>query len=68
MSTLQGQDVDTFSSPMNTKKATQEARSSDRLKRSVEGSDDDVINALKLLLKLQKKSSTEEWANIIMKT
>ena len=68
MSTLQGQDVDTFSSPMNTKKATQEARSSDRLKRSVEGSDDDVINALKLLLKLQKKTSTEEWANIIMKT
>jgi hypothetical protein len=68
MSALQDQDVDTFSSPMNTKNATQEARSSDRLKRSVEGSDDDVINALQLLWKLQKMTSTEEWANIIMKT
>ena len=68
MSTLQGQDIETFSSPINTKKVTQEARSSDRLKRSVKGSNDEVINALKLLWKLQEKSSTEEWANIVMKT
>ena len=60
MSTLQGQDIETFSSPIITKKVTQEARSSDRLKRSVKGSNDEVINALKLLLKLQEKSSTEE--------
>ena len=47
MSTLQGQDIETFSSPINTKKVTQEARSSDRLK----GSNNEVINALKLLWK-----------------
>ena len=68
MSTLQGQDIETFSSPINTKKVAQEARSSDRQKRSVKGSNDEVINALKLLLKHQEKSSTEEWANIVMKT
>ena len=35
-------------------------------KRSIEGSNDEVVQALRVLLKLKNKTTTEEWADICL--